>query len=113
MMAGRIPGLPEAPETDVAATAAALADGSAQVVDLREPDEWAEGRIPGAILIPLGELGMRLGELDPERPVIAVCRSGKRSLYAAGALIQAGFADAKSLAGGMLDWEDQGQPVER
>ena len=104
---------PAAPETDVTATAQARAEGTVQILDVREPDEWAEGRIPGAVHIPLGDLAARAGELDPEQPVIVVCRSGVRSLYGAEILLKSGFADAKSLAGGMLDWAAAGQPVER
>jgi len=105
--------LPNVPETDVAHAAQARADGSAQIVDVREPEEWAEGHIPGAIHIPLGELPGRAGELDASQPAIVVCHSGKRSLYGAEMLLQAGFGEAKSLAGGMVDWEAAGQPVER
>jgi rhodanese-related sulfurtransferase len=105
--------LPNVPETDVTHTAQAREGGSAQIVDVREPEEWAEGHIPGAIHIPLGELAARTGELDSGQPAIVVCRSGRRSLYGAETLLQAGFGDAKSLAGGMVDWEAAGQPVER
>ena len=102
----------ETPEVDVAEAARARAAGTAQLVDVREPDEWAEGRIPGAVHIPLGDLPARAGEVDPTRPVIAVCRSGRRSLAAADALLAAGFAEAASLAGGMIAWREAGQPVE-
>ena len=54
-----------------------------QIVDVREDEEVAEGTIPGAIHIPLGQLSARAGELDRERPVITVCRSGRRSAHAA------------------------------
>lgn len=101
-----------APETDVAWTAEALQTGSARIVDVREPEEWAEGHIRGAVLIPLGELAARSGELDAAHPVIVVCRSGRRSLTGAEMLINAGFADAQSMAGGMLAWEAAGQAIE-
>ncbi|MCE3276381.1 MAG: putative metallo-hydrolase [Propionibacteriaceae bacterium] len=87
--------------------------GETQLVDVREPDEWAEGHAPGAALIPLGELAARQGELDPARPVVTICRSGRRSLDAAEILLGAGFRDARSLAGGMIAWRDAGLPVER
>lgn len=83
-----------------------------QIVDVREPEEWAAGRIAGALLIPLGELPERLAEIDPARPVVAVCRSGRRSLDATEFLIASGFADVHNLAGGMLAWVEAGQPVE-
>lgn len=83
-----------------------------QLVDVREREEWLDGRIAGAVLIPLGDLGRRVGELDPARPVVTVCRSGRRSLVAANALKAAGFADVRSLAGGLVEWAAVGQPVE-
>ena len=101
-----------APETDVARTARARAGGGTQIVDVREPDEWAAGHIPGALHIPLGDLGRRMGELRADRPVITVCRSGRRSLSAAEALLKSGFVDAASLAGGMIAWNNAKQPVE-
>lgn len=83
-----------------------------QIVDVREPDEWFAGRMPGSLLIPLGDIGRRMTELDPCRPVVTVCRSGRRSLYAAAELLAAGFRDVQSLAGGMIAWSEAGQPVE-
>lgn len=100
----------ETPEVDVAEAARAQAVG-AQIVDVREPEEWAEGRIPGATHIPLGDLPARAVELDPTRPVIAVCRSGRRSLDAAAELRGAGFA-AASMAGGTIAWEEAGWPLD-
>src|SRR6266567_8016179 len=71
----------------------------AVVVDVREPYEWQEGHIPGAVHIPLGSLSTRLKELDPTREVIAVCRSGHRSITAAQMLHRAGFSQISSMAG--------------
>ena len=104
---------PQVPETTVSETVAARDAGSAQILDVREPDEWAEGHIPDATHIPLGSLPLRTNELDAETPVIVVCRSGVRSLSGADILLKAGFGDAKSMAGGMIDWAASGQPVER
>lgn len=84
-----------------------------QVVDVREPEEWEAGRLPGSTLIPLGELAERLGELDPGAPMVLVCRSGRRSLLAAEYLKEVGFARPVSLAGGMLAWAEADRPVER
>src|SRR5215471_979972 len=85
-----------------------------QVLDVREPEETTGplGRIPGAVLIPLGELGTRKGELDKDRPVVAVCRAGGRSAQATIILQQAGFAKVANLPGGMLRWRSEGNPVE-
>lgn len=94
----------------------ALAERAAavQIVDVREPAEWAEslGRIPGAMLLPLGELAARAGELDRARPVVTVCRSGARSAQASLLLARAGHPAVANLAGGMLRWRAAGLPVE-
>jgi adenylyltransferase/sulfurtransferase len=74
------------------------------LVDVREPFEWELGRIDGAQLIPLGELPARLGELDSRRPVVAYCQRGIRSRRAAEILRAAGFADVRSLSGGIEAW---------
>ena len=73
-----------------------------QLVDVREADEVAAGMLPGAVHIPLGDLGARIGELDAGRRVVLVCRSGGRSTSAAELLTGAGFADVVNLEGGML-----------
>jgi rhodanese-related sulfurtransferase len=106
-------GTPGVPETDVAHTIEARTDGDVQIVDVREPEEWAEGRIPGSVHIPLGSLAQRSGELDPARETIVVCQAGVRSLTGADILLKAGFADAKSLQGGILAWAGAGQTMER
>ena len=82
----------------------------AQIVDVREAAEVADGMIPGAKHIALGELPERLSDLDKSRPVIAICRSGRRSAAAADQLTAAGFT-AYTVPGGMLDWTAAGFPV--
>ncbi|MDI3211001.1 rhodanese-like domain-containing protein [Arthrobacter sp. AL12] len=82
----------------------------AQVLDVREDFEVAEGMIPGAIHIPMGELQARLSELDAAVPVIAICRSGNRSARVADALNTAGFT-ADTMDGGMLAWNRAGLPT--
>ena len=98
-------------ETDVAQVAKAQADGSAQIVDVREANEWAGGHIPDAIHIPLGQLTQRQKKLDRSRPVILVCRSGSRSMLGAKMLKEAGFENVKSMAGGIVAWAKDGHPV--
>jgi rhodanese-related sulfurtransferase len=83
------------------------------VVDVGEPYEWQEEHIPGAVHMPLGSLSRRLKELDPSREVIAVCRSGHRSIIAAQILQQGGFSQVSSMAGGMISWRRRGSPVQR
>jgi rhodanese-related sulfurtransferase len=103
----------KAPETDVPQVVRDREAGTIQIVDVREPDEWAAGHIPAAVLIPLGHLAFRARELDPNRPVVTVCRSGNRSLTAADLLLKAGFQDVKSMAGGMIVWAGSGHPITR
>jgi sulfur dioxygenase len=85
-----------------------------QVLDVREPEEFTGplGHIAGAVMIPLGELAERTGELSPDRPIVAVCRAGGRSAQAIVLLQQAGFKEIANLAGGMLRWRAEGHPVE-
>jgi len=79
----------------------------ARVLDVREPDEVADGTIAGSITIPLPELAARIVELDPTIPIVTVCRSGKRSQEAAELLQAAGFTVA-NLDGGIDRWTAEG-----
>jgi rhodanese-related sulfurtransferase len=92
-------------------TAAALADGSAQVIDVREPYEREAGYIPGSRHVELQELPSQADSLDRDRPVIFACRSGSRSLMAAQAFRRAGY-DAWSMAGGLEQWVQEGHELE-
>jgi glyoxylase-like metal-dependent hydrolase (beta-lactamase superfamily II)/rhodanese-related sulfurtransferase len=87
---------------------------AAQIVDVREPAEFDGplGHIAGARLLPMGELLARRTELDPQRPVVTVCRSGTRSAQATVQLNKAGFAEVANLGGGMLRWNGERLPVE-
>ena len=80
-----------------------------QVLDVREDDEWAAGRIEGAVHIPLGELDRRVDELDRNRPVVTVCRSGGRAGKAAELLSGAGLS-AEVMDGGMTQWDKDKLP---
>jgi hydroxyacylglutathione hydrolase/adenylyltransferase/sulfurtransferase len=91
-------------------TAKALADGTAQVVDVREQYEWDEGRIDGAIHIELERLASNADRIAKERPVIFHCRLGARSAMAARAFRASGY-DAYSMAGGIQLWDDQRRPM--
>jgi sulfur dioxygenase len=84
-----------------------------QVLDVREAEEYEGplGHIDGAQLVPLGELGERVGELSREKPIVTVCRAGGRSAQATVILQRAGFGDVANLAGGMLRWRAQGLPA--
>jgi sulfur dioxygenase len=85
-----------------------------QILDVREPEEFTGplGRIPGAILIPLGQLSNRTQELAKSKPIVAVCRAGGRSAQATNMLRQAGFEQVANLSGGMLRWRTEGCTVE-
>ncbi len=89
------------------------AAGPVTIVDVREPDEWRGGHIAGAVHIPLGDLARRAGEVDASGPVVTVCRSGRRSLDAVRILQAAGAEDVKSMAGGMIAWQEAGRPIAR
>ncbi|MBD8506188.1 rhodanese-like domain-containing protein [Hoyosella sp. G463] len=86
--------------------------GNATVVDVREDFEHARGRVPGAMLIPLGELADRVHEVPRAGRVFVICASGNRSQMGSMILAQAGH-DAVSVAGGTAAWARSGYPLER
>jgi rhodanese-related sulfurtransferase len=88
-----------------------LADGSIQLVDVREPHERDAGFVPGSRHIPLAELTAEAPTIDHERPVVFVCRVGARSAMAAWSFARAGY-DAHNLDGGMIAWTGTGLPLE-
>ncbi len=85
----------------------------ALLLDVREADEYASGHAPGSVLIPLGQLDKRLKEIEgfQNKPVVLICRSGRRSAAAAEILRKAGFTDARNVDGGMMAWEKAGLPT--
>jgi rhodanese-related sulfurtransferase len=88
-----------------------LGDGPVQLIDVRQPEEHQAGRIAGDRLIEVGRLNAEAHTIDRSRPVVFYCRSGARSAMAAKAFAQAGY-DAHSMAGGLLDWDAAGLPLE-
>ena len=88
----------------------ALVDAGATLLDVREHDEWTAGHATGAQFVPLGEVDRRLTELERERRVVVMCRSGQRSARATAFLRVQGF-DAVNLAGGMRAWATAGLDV--
>jgi rhodanese-related sulfurtransferase/rubrerythrin len=78
--------------------------GEFVLLDVRQPEEYEDGHIPGATFIPLGELEARQEELDRDKKIITYCRSGHRSMAAAIALCGLGFKDVHHLEGGILNW---------
>jgi rhodanese-related sulfurtransferase len=88
-------------------------DEHLQLVDVREHAEFNNGRIPGARLLPLSELQRRAAELDHSRPVVCICRSGKRSAQAMEKLEVLGFDRIHQLDGGLTAWDQAGLPLEK
>jgi len=114
-------------EISVQQLSAQLADHQSILIDVREPDEFQQGRVDRAVNYPRGVLEMKihqhpavaahcesqqaLAELAA-RPVYLMCRSGARSALAALSLQQMGFSQVYSVAGGFQAWLDAGLPVE-
>lgn len=98
-------------EVNVPDVEQAITSDSHTVLDVRELDEWNDGHIAEAVLIPLSELAARAGELPTDKPIYTVCRSGKRSITAIEILESAGIRGAKSMAGGMIAWHESGKPI--
>ena len=90
------------------------ADDRPLVVDVRELDEWTEGRIPGAIHLPRGHLESRIEQAAPDhaQPILLYCAAGNRSAFAAKTLEELGYEKVSSLAGGYTDWKRSGLPTE-
>jgi rhodanese-related sulfurtransferase len=83
------------------------------VLDVREPWEFHQGHVPGAVLIPLGELSRRAGELDPHMPVAVICATGSRSQSGAALLGQRQFKKIYNVTQGTHGWVRKGYSVER
>ena len=82
------------------------------LVDVRTPGEFARGHLPGAVNIPLNEIGKRASEVPTGKPVIVVCASGNRSKSGSATLVKAGYEDVYNLQGGTMQWMMQGHPLE-
>jgi thioredoxin 1 len=100
---------PASLEVDLDTFADALAAG-ATVLDVRNPDEYDEAHVAGAVLIPLPELAQRVDEVPTGSPLYVICAAGARSLRAAETLVAAGH-QAVSVAGGTNGWIATGRPV--
>ena len=93
-------------------TPAQFAEGLRQpgavLVDVRRPEEFAAGHLPGAVNIEVTapDFGPRVAQFDKTKPTYVYCRSGARSATAAGQLSTAGFAQVSNLLGGVLDWPE-------
>lgn len=93
------------------ADALAKREAGAFMLDVRQPDEWNDYHMPGSTLIPLGELASRVNELPRDQEIVVVCRSGNRSQQGRDILLQAGFTQVTSMAGGLSQWRAAGYPT--
>jgi phage shock protein E len=91
----------------------AWADQALFVLDVRTPEEYAAGHLPGAVNIPHDQLATRLGELSGarERDIVVYCRTGRRSAEALGVLDDAGFKRLFHLKGDYTRWTEEKRPV--
>ena len=96
-----------APEISIDELAAALAGGLIPLVDVRQPEEYEAGHVPGAKLIPLADVVARVGEIPVNGPVYVICQSGSRSQRAADYLRNVGI-EAYNVAGGTKAWVEAG-----
>jgi rhodanese-related sulfurtransferase len=83
------------------------------LLDVREANEFAEVRAPGAVLVPMSQFVARVGELPADRPLLVICAMGGRSASVTGYLIGLGRTDVANVAGGMDAWDRAGLPVRR
>ena len=99
-------------EVDTAGAEAALARPGTVVLDVREPDEYDQGALPGALHIPRGHLESQVEAriTDHGAPVVIYCAGGVRSAFAAKTLEELGYTDVVSMAGGFGKWKDEGRP---
>ena len=100
------PDIPVVEIADVARRTAATV-----LLDVREPEEYAHGHVPGALNLPQAELALRLDEVPRDRPIQIICQSGARSLRSAQFLAQMGYDNVANVRGGTAAWRDSGNPV--
>jgi hydroxyacylglutathione hydrolase len=101
------------PQVDARSLDSRRRERSLQVVDVRSPDEWSSGHLPGALHIPLAALPDRLREIDASAPVVVQCQGGGRSAIAASFMLAHGVDSVANLEGGYAAWTASGLPVER
>lgn len=85
-------------------------DDAPILLDVRTPEEFAQGHLPGAVLIPHDQLAARLDEIDRDRWVLVYCRSGKRASTAQDILEEAGI-EVRQVEGSWLRWQEEDRPV--
>jgi len=108
-----IPGQQLGYKTISASDASAMIQSSPNlmVVDVRTTQEYAQGHLKGAINIPLSDLALRIGGLDPNKPILVYCQTGFRSAQASAILVKAGFTQVYNMDGGLTAWVNSGYPT--
>ncbi|MDO9068075.1 MAG: rhodanese-like domain-containing protein [Deltaproteobacteria bacterium] len=81
------------------------------LLDVRTPQEYTQGKLAGSVLIPVGDLERRIGEIPKNRPIIVYCAVGSRSRYAAGLLSQRGYKEVYNITDGIVGWYRNGFPI--
>ncbi len=89
-----------------------LQQKGAQIIDVREPDEFATGHVKGATNIPLGQLTNRLKDIRTDETVLVICKGGNRGKAAQELLKQKNVADVRNVKGGMIAWQAAQFPIE-
>ncbi|MCK4929062.1 MAG: rhodanese-like domain-containing protein [Methanosarcinales archaeon] len=82
------------------------------LLDVRTQEEYDAGHIAGSVLIPHTELEDRLDEVPSDMPILVYCRTARRSAIAADVLVENGYTNVSNMAGGIVQWQDAGYPVE-
>lgn len=100
------------PSVDVHTVYALLKSPDILLLDVREPDEYTAGHIPGITLIPMGEIPGRLSELPTDKPIIVTCRTGNRSGQVVEFLRGQGFTNVHNMDGGIVAWIEVGYETE-
>jgi len=90
-----------------------MSQQGALLLDVREPGEYSAVHVPNAKLIPLGQVSSRLKEIEAykDKPIVVMCRSGRRSAQAVTILREAGYTQVSNVNGGILAWESDGLEV--
>ena len=98
---------------DVSEAQSMVKDSNVTIIDVRTPQEYKQGHLKKAQLIPVSEIGNRIGEIEAlkDSPVLVYCRSGHRSSMAARMLRKAGFSNISNLQGGITSWQGAGGAV--
>ena len=89
------------------------APGTVFLLDVRTPREYADGRLPRSVLIPMNQVSGRLDEIPKDKKLVVVCATGARSGAVTNYLQQRGYPDAVNYVGGVVDWSRKGLRLER